>query len=316
MGPVRERIKFVGYPIVPGFDFSDVSRPSASVDNLRARRGLRHYVLRGLLVAAARSRDQCRKTPKALSAAEAAALPPGGRGGPRDGVAQFWPPRRRRGTGPCSCTPRPAASVHARADGEGAGLRLLSASSARRLVAGRAGGADTVVCKAGRSGGTTSPRRRRRLRAIFGRTAFTLRNSYDAPAAQTGRLVIFGFHTNLTLVDVEPLHWLRMARHGVCRRSALGPRALLQVDPRLTSRRHAPLFFVFASMAWRWTRRRDASQVLRRRDGFGRRVHGAAPRVGGRGPTPRRARRDFWIRGTAGGARADPGRPVRREDRL
>ena len=100
--------------------------------------------------------------------------------------------------------------------------------------------------------------------------------------------------------------------------AAHGPRAVLQVDPRLQPivcvRR--PLFFVFASMAWRWTRRRDASQVLRRRDGFGRRVHGAAPRVGGRGPTPRRARRDFWFRVFTGGARADPGRPVRREDRL
>ena len=37
--------------------------------------------------------------------------------------------------------------------------------------------------------------------------------SYDA-LAQTGRLVIFGFHTNLPTVSstLSPLHWLRMAK--------------------------------------------------------------------------------------------------------
>ena len=51
--------------------------------------------------------------------------------------------------------------------------------------------------------------------------------SYDA-LAQTGRLVIFGFHTNLPTVSstLSPLHWLRMAK-GMASMPAFEPMDLV-----------------------------------------------------------------------------------------
>ena len=352
-GLYESAIKFVGYPIVPGFDFSGiVEAVAAGVDNLRAGDAVFGITFFGayssrLLVPA----SQCRKTPKALSAAEAAALPSvAGTALHAMALAQFWPaapPTRNR-----------AVLVHSAAGGVGSMLVQMAKTlgcapvvgvvgAAHKIEACEACGADTVVCKAGRSdwwddvaaaspdgyaaifdaNGVATCVKIKVLRRAEHPTHWLISTGrYVTPVVRRPRAdgpprdLRLPYKSPDGLVDVEPAALAPDGeRHCVdADVRAHGPRAVLQVDPRLQPivcvRR--PLFFVFASMAWRWTRRRDASQVLRRRDGFGRRVHGAAPRVGGRGPTPRRARRDFWIRGTAGGARADPGRPVRREDRL
>ena len=46
------------------------------------------------------------------------------------------------------------------------------------------------------------------------RDAVNLTHWLNSTQAQTGRLVIFGFHTNLPTVSstLSPLHWLRMAK--------------------------------------------------------------------------------------------------------
>ena len=327
-GLYESAITFVGYPIVPGFDFSGVVEAVGDGVELKEGDAVFGITFFGayssrLLVPA----SQCRKTPRALSAAEAAALPSvAGTALHAMSLAQFWPaapPTRNR-----------AVLVHSAAGGVGSMLVQMAKTlgckpvvgvvgAAHKIEACEACGADAVVCKAGRSDwwddvAAASPDGRGDLRRErrFYPPELVRRPRADRPP----RDLRLPHKSPDGLVDVEPAALAPDGeRHCVdADVRAHGPRAVLQVDPRLQPivcvRR--PLFFVFASMAWRWTRRRDASQVLRRRDGFGRRVHGAAPRVGGRGPTPRRARRDFWIRGTAGGARADPGRPVRREDRL
>jgi NADPH:quinone reductase-like Zn-dependent oxidoreductase len=134
-------------------------------------------------------------------------------------LAQFWPaapPTRNR-----------AVLVHSAAGGVGSMLVQMAKTlgcapvvgvvgAAHKIEACEACGADTVVCKAGRSDwwddvAAASPDG---YAAIFDANGVaTLRRSYDA-LAQTGRLVIFGFHTNLPTVSstLSPLHWLRMAK--------------------------------------------------------------------------------------------------------
>ena len=71
-------------------------------------------------------------------------------------------------------------------------------------------------------------RRQRRVDGV-GRVEFDFHTgrSYDA-LAQTGRLVIFGFHTNLPTVSstLSPLHWLRMAK-GMASMPAFEPMDLV-----------------------------------------------------------------------------------------
>ena len=220
-GLYESAIKFVGYPIVPGFDFSGVVE--AVGDGVELKEG--DAVFGITFFGAYSSRllvpgSQCRKTPKALSAAEAAALPSvAGTALHAMALAQFWPaapPTRNR-----------AVLVHSAAGGVGSMLvqmaKTLGCSpvvgvvgALHKVEACKACGADTVVCKAGRQDwwddvAAASPEG---YAAIFDANGVsTLRNSYDA-LAQTGRLVIFGFHTNLPTVSstLSPWHWLRMAK--------------------------------------------------------------------------------------------------------
>jgi 2-desacetyl-2-hydroxyethyl bacteriochlorophyllide A dehydrogenase len=235
-GLYESAIKFVGYPIVPGFDFSGiVEAVGDGVDNLRAGDAVFGITFFGayssrLLVPA----SQCRKTPRALSAAEAAALPSvAGTALHAMALAQFWPsapPTRNR-----------AVLVHSAAGGVGSMLVQMAKTLGCGPVVGVVGaphkveaceacGADTVVCKAGRSDwwddvAAASPDG---YAAIFDANGVaTLRSSYDA-LAQTGRLVIFGFHTNLPTVSstLSPLHWLRMAK-GIASMPAFEPMDLV-----------------------------------------------------------------------------------------
>ena len=220
-GLYESAIKFVGYPIVPGFDFSGTVEAVGAGVELQEGDAVFGITFFGayssrLLVPG----SQCRKTPRALSAAEAAALPSvAGTALHAMALAQFWPaapPTRNR-----------AVLVHSAAGGVGSMLvqmaKTLGCSpvvgvvgALHKVEACKACGADTVVCKAGRQDwwddvAAASPEG---YAAIFDANGVsTLRNSYDA-LAQTGRLVIFGFHTNLPTVSstLSPWHWLRMAK--------------------------------------------------------------------------------------------------------
>ena len=220
-GLYESAIKFVGYPIVPGFDFSGIVEAVGDGVELKEGDAVFGITFFGayssrLLVPA----SQCRKTPKALSAAEAAALPSvAGTALHAMALAQFWPaapPTRNR-----------AVLVHSAAGGVGSMLVQMAkvlgcgpvvgvVGAPHKIEACKACGADAVVCKAGRSDwwddvAAASPDG---YAAIFDANGVaTLRSSYDA-LAQTGRLVIFGFHTNLPTVSstLSPLHWLRMAK--------------------------------------------------------------------------------------------------------
>ena len=220
-GLYESAIKFVGYPIVPGFDFSGVVE--AVGDGVELKEGDAVFGITFFGAYSSRllvPRSQCRKTPRALSAAEAAALPSvAGTALHAMALAQFWPsapPTRNR-----------AVLVHSAAGGVGSMLvqmaKTLGCSpvvgvvgALHKVEACKACGADTVVCKAGRQDwwddvAAASPEG---YAAIFDANGVsTLRNSYDA-LAQTGRLVIFGFHTNLPTVSstLSPWHWLRMAK--------------------------------------------------------------------------------------------------------
>ncbi len=234
-GLYESAIKFVGYPIVPGFDFSGVVEAVGDGVELKEGDAVFGITFFGayssrLLVPA----SQCRKTPKALSAAEAAALPSvAGTALHAMALAQFWPaapPTRNR-----------AVLVHSAAGGVGSMLvqmaKTLGCSpvvgvvgALHKVEACKACGADTVVCKAGRQDwwddvAAASPDG---YAAIFDANGVsTLRNSYDA-LAQTGRLVIFGFHTNLPTVSstLSPFHWLRMAK-GMASMPAFEPMDLV-----------------------------------------------------------------------------------------
>ena len=115
-GLYESAIKFVGYPIVPGFDFSGVVEAVGDgVQDLRVGDAVFGITFFGayssrLLVPA----SQCRKTPKALTA-EAAALPSvAGTALHAMALAQFWPsapPTRNR-----------AVLVHSAAGGVGSML--------------------------------------------------------------------------------------------------------------------------------------------------------------------------------------------------
>ena len=234
-GLYESAIKFVGYPIVPGFDFSGVVEAVGAGVELKEGDAVFGITFFGayssrLLVPA----SQCRKKTKALSAAEAAALPSvAGTALHAMALAQFWPaapPTRNR-----------AVLMHSAAGGVGSMLVQMAKTLGCKPVVGVVGaphkieackacGADVVVCKAGRSDwwdevDAASPDG---YAAIFDANGVaTLRRSYDS-LAQTGRLVIFGFHTNLPTVSstLSPLHWLRMAK-GMASMPAFEPMDLV-----------------------------------------------------------------------------------------
>ena len=234
-GLYESAIKFVGYPIVPGFDFSGVVEAVGAGVELKEGDAVFGITFFGayssrLLVPV----SQCRKTPEALTAAEAAALPSvAGTALHAMALAQFWPsapPTRNR-----------AVLVHSAAGGVGSMLVQMAKTlgcgpvvgvvgAPHKVEACKACGADAVVCKAGRRDwwdevDAASPDG---YAAIFDANGVaTLRRSYDS-LAQTGRLVIFGFHTNLPTVSstLSPLHWLRMAK-GMASMPAFEPMDLV-----------------------------------------------------------------------------------------
>ena len=215
--------KFVGYPIVPGFDVAGtVERVGPDVRHLRPGDRVFGCTLFGaystrVLVPAL----QLRPLPPGLEAAEAAAIPAValtalhalGLAGHHPGVPNLGSNR--------------SVLIHSAAGGVGSMLvqmaKILGLSPVVGVVGGAAKvdealrlGCDAVIDKssedlwgaaerAGPAGGYST--------ILDANGVSTLRDSYDH-LAPTGRLVVFGFHSNLPMgrAALSPLQWIGMGR--------------------------------------------------------------------------------------------------------
>lgn len=217
-GLYESAIRYVGYPIVPGFDFSGTVEMAGK--RCRVRRGDR---VSGVTFFGAYSERllvpdrQLRASPPSLSALEAAALPSvAGTALHALALAGFWPrqPLTR---------PR-AVLVHSAAGGVGSMLvqmaRQLGCEPIVAVVGAphkaetcRSLGAHVVIDKstqdlwaAAREAAPAG------FAAVFDANGVaTLADSY-AHLTRTGTLVCYGFHSNLpSSAMLNPLAWARMA---------------------------------------------------------------------------------------------------------
>lgn len=218
-GLYESAIRYVGYPIVPGFDLAGVveqAGPSsggfAVGDRVTGVTFFGGYSARVLVPG-----KQLRKVPAALSTAEAAALPSvAGTALHALSLAGFWP-------SPPLTTNR-AILIHSAAGGVGSMLvqmaRLLKCSPIVAVVGANHKiplceklGADVVIDKSSQNlweeARKASPGGYAAIMDANGIS--TLADSYRH-LARAGRLVVYGFHTNLPSTDlINPLVWVRMA---------------------------------------------------------------------------------------------------------
>ena len=221
-GLYESAIRYVGYPICPGFDFAGI------VERVGRNAGVKvgDDVFGITFFGAYSSRllvpgSQLRPRPqKALSPDEAAALPSvAGTALHSLKLAGFWPAP--------PVTNNRAVLIHSAAGGVGSMLvqmaKILGCSpvvavvgSSHKVSACEALGADIVIDKSKldsdglwAAAAAAAPDG---YAAIFDANGVaTLRESYDH-LAQTGTLVIYGFHTNLpSAASLSPLAWARMA---------------------------------------------------------------------------------------------------------
>lgn len=221
-GLYESAIEFVGYPICPGFDVAGVvAAVGAGVEDLAVGDRVLGITFFGgyssRLLAPAR---QLKKAPRRLRAEEAAALPAvAGTALHALSLAGFWPE--------APLTQNRCALVHSAAGGvgsmlvqmcKGAGCRVVAVVGATHKVAAcEALGADVVVDKAAHAGAdgwwaAVDAAAPTGYACVFDANGVsTLARSYRA-LCQTGRLIVFGFHSNLPSTTVlNPLSWLRMA---------------------------------------------------------------------------------------------------------
>lgn len=209
---------FVGYPIVPGFDVAGtVERVGANVKNFR--RGDRvfgcslfgSYSSRVLVPSI-----QLRLVPKGLSSLEAASLP-------TVALTSLYA-LLLAGQTDHNRFNNKAILIHSAAGGVGSMLiqmsKLLGLSPivgvvgrSSKVDAAKALGCDIVIDKSEqdlwREAEAASPNGYAAIMESNG--VSTLKQSYDH-LAKTGRLVVFGFHSNLPMGRdaLSPLEWLRM----------------------------------------------------------------------------------------------------------
>ena len=221
-GLYESAIRFVGYPICPGFDFSGIVERVGRNAGVKVGDDVFGITFFGayssrLLVPGAQLRPRPKK---ALTPDEAAALPSvAGTALHSLKLAGFWPAS--------PVTNNRAVLIHSAAGGVGSMLvqmaKIVGCSpvvavvgSAHKVSACEALGADFVIDKSNlspeelwKAAASAAPNG---YAAIFDANGVaTLRQSYDH-LAQTGTLVIYGFHTNLpSAASLSPLAWARMA---------------------------------------------------------------------------------------------------------
>ena len=219
-GLYESAIRYVGYPIVPGFDFAGVveqAGPESGVSPGQHVFGITFFgaYSERLLVPG----QQLRPVPPPLSVAEAAAGSIGRRA-PR--CTRWRLPasgrrRRSRGTARASSTARPAASASMLvqlAKILGCSPIVAVVGSGHKVDVCRGLGADVVIDKSSQPlWDTARAAAPDGFAAIFDANgAATLAQSY-AHLARTGKLVVYGFTTNLPSgAMLNPLAWARMAR--------------------------------------------------------------------------------------------------------
>ena len=221
--------RFVGWPIVPGFDVAgtievlgdEINNQRADIQQLKYKVGDRVF---GCTLFGAYSskilipKIQLRKIPEHLSTAQAASLPTVSltalyalhlAGGYPTGVIKY----RNK-----------SVLIHSAAGGVGSMLVQMSkllgfgpivgvVGSSRKVTYAKSLGCDYVIDK---SMQPLFPKAKQLVPEGFA-AAFdangvsTLKNSYDS-LAPTGRLIVYGFHTNLPLgqTTLSPLEWIRM----------------------------------------------------------------------------------------------------------
>jgi 2-desacetyl-2-hydroxyethyl bacteriochlorophyllide A dehydrogenase len=235
-GLYESAIRFVGYPICPGFDFSGVVERAGAEANVRAGDEVFGITFFGAyssrLLVPCRQLSAKPKEGSLSSSDEAAALPSvAGTALHALRLAGFWPSP--------PLTRNRAVLVHSAAGGVGSMLvqmaKALGCSpvvgvvgSSHKVSACRALGADLVIDKSSadlwEAAEAAAPNG---FAAIFDANGVaTLSRSYEH-LAQTGTLVVFGFHTNLpSAASLSPLAWVRMGA-GIARMPKFDPMDLV-----------------------------------------------------------------------------------------
>eukprot|EP00562_Extubocellulus_spinifer_P018667 CAMPEP_0178598026 /NCGR_PEP_ID=MMETSP0697-20121206/32519_2 /TAXON_ID=265572 /ORGANISM="Extubocellulus spinifer, Strain CCMP396" /LENGTH=440 /DNA_ID=CAMNT_0020235759 /DNA_START=157 /DNA_END=1479 /DNA_ORIENTATION=- len=213
--------RFVGYPIVPGFDVAGtVSSVGSGVSAMKAG----DRVFGCTLFGAYSSRVlipslQLRPIPKGLTMGQAAALPAVSLTALHAlSLAGHYPLESKYSNR--------AILIHSAAGGVGSMLVQMSkilglspvvgvVGSSSKVEEARALGCDCVIDKSSENlwdaAETASPTGYSAIMDANG--VSTLQQSYDH-LAPTGRLVVFGFHSNLPMgkAALDPLQWIRMAK--------------------------------------------------------------------------------------------------------
>lgn len=213
--------RFVGYPIVPGFDVAGtISSVGSGVSKLKAGDKVFGCTLFGayssrVLIPA----SQLRPIPRGLSIGQAAALPAVSLTALYAlSLANHYPLESKY-------TNR-AILIHSAAGGVGSMLVQMSkilglspvvgvVGSSAKIEEARALGCDIVIDKSSEdlwdAAETASPTGYSAIMDANG--VSTLQQSYDH-LAPTGRLIVFGFHSNLPMgkAALDPSQWIRMAR--------------------------------------------------------------------------------------------------------
>eukprot|EP00588_Corethron_pennatum_P004858 CAMPEP_0194284734 /NCGR_PEP_ID=MMETSP0169-20130528/28428_1 /TAXON_ID=218684 /ORGANISM="Corethron pennatum, Strain L29A3" /LENGTH=429 /DNA_ID=CAMNT_0039030641 /DNA_START=137 /DNA_END=1426 /DNA_ORIENTATION=- len=225
--------KYVGYPIVPGFDVAGVvEQVGADVAGISAGDEVFGVTLFGgystrVLVPAAQMRPrlpgwtaaECASLP-AVSLTALHALSLGG----------AWPAASPPAAGAAPPGRDRSVLVHSAAGGVGSMLVQMSAAldlgpvvgvvgRPDKVAAAREAGCDAVIDKSGltpselwEATARVAPSSAGYKTVMDANGVSTLRGSYDA-LAPTGRLVVYGFHTNLPRGAgwLSPAEWVRMA---------------------------------------------------------------------------------------------------------
>ncbi|KAL1519679.1 hypothetical protein AB1Y20_023189 [Prymnesium parvum] len=247
-GLYESAIKYVGYPICPGFDFSGVVERAGKDSSLDVG-----VEVVGITFFGAYSERvlvpsrQLFAVPQGLSIAQAAAFPGvAGTALHALALAGFWP-------SPPDTSNR-AVLIHSAAGGVGGMLVQMAKAlgcdpivavvgAAHKVEPCRAAGATHVIDKSSVSlwepAAHAAPRG---FAAIFDANGVeTLAASYAA-LAQSGTLVVYGFHTNLpSTAMLSPAAWVRMAA-GLWRMPRFDP-----MDLTLSSKRVAGFNLSFFS---------------------------------------------------------------------
>lgn len=216
--------KFVGWPIVPGFDIAGIIEQVSDDDDSGLKVGDQVY---GATFFGAYSTrvlvptNQIRKVPKGLTLAQAASLP-------AVSLTALYA-LVLGGQFPLDLSPRPSNRsilIHSAAGGVGSMLiqmaKLLGMSKVVGVVgrtnkvdAAKALGCDVVIDKSQDDLWKLAEEAAPQGFAVIADAngVSTLQDSYDH-LAPTGRLIVFGFHSNLPMGNdmLHPLEWLGMVQ--------------------------------------------------------------------------------------------------------